>query len=289
MRGLSDTEVKDLLKKYSIRPSKRKGQSFLFNKQIAREIVDRAELTPDDSVLEIGGGLGVLSELIATKTKHLFVIEIDENLVRALRDLLKQFNNVTIIHGDALVETLPDVDKVISNLPYSISSEITFRLLKELDFDEAILMFQREFAQRLLATPCTANYSRLTVGVSYLAEVEELFDVKARNFQPVPAVDSTVLRLRHRSTGLFAKDPDLFFLMIRGIYSYPNKQLRKALKIWFKQIGNERVHVDTLLDRVSDRVSEKERLRCISLETLIRITDEISSMIDEGIISIQRK
>ena len=289
MRGLSDTEVKALLKKYSIKPSKKKGQSFLFNKQIAREIVDRAELTLDDSVLEIGGGLGVLSELIAAKTKHLFIIEIDENLVRALRDLLKQFKNVTIIHGDALIETLPDVNKVISNLPYSISSEITFRLLRELNFDEAILMFQREFAHRLFASPCTADYSRLTVGVSYLAEVEELFDVKARNFQPVPAVDSTVVRLRHRRTGLFAKDSDLFFLMIRGIYSYPKKQLRKALKIWFKQTGNEGVLVDTLLDRVSERVSEKERLRCINLETLIHITDEISNMIGQGMISIQRK
>ena len=288
MRGLIDTEVKALLKKYSIIPSKKRGQSFLTNNQIARKIIDRAELKPADSVLEIGGGLGILSELLAANAKHLFIIEIDAGLVGALRDLLQEFENVTIIQGDALVETLPKVNKIVSNLPYSISSEVTFRLLKELNFDQAILMFQKEYAKRLVAGPCTPEYSRLTIGVSYLSEIELLFDVGARNFYPIPAVDSSVVRLRPRKTGLFAKDTDLFFTMIRGIYSYPNKQLRKALRIWFKQTDNGKELVDSLLTRVSDKVSENERLRCLNLDVLIHISDELSKMIGEGEISIPR-
>jgi 16S rRNA (adenine1518-N6/adenine1519-N6)-dimethyltransferase len=274
--------VKALLKKYLVKPNKRRGQSFLTNQRIARDIVERASLKPDDTVLEIGGGLGILSKYIAMQAKHLYIIEIEENLVRALTDLLNEFENITVIHGDALKVDLPNVSKIVSNLPYSISSEITFRMTRELDFDDAILMFQKEFAERLVAQPCTADYSRLTIGISYLSDIEHLFDVNAQYFHPVPAVDSTVIRLTQRKEGLFAKEPGVFFSMIRGLYSYPNKQLRKALRIWFKQIGCDKEIADNLLDRVSTIVRYDERLRCIDLQTLIQISDKISSMIVEG-------
>jgi 16S rRNA (adenine1518-N6/adenine1519-N6)-dimethyltransferase len=169
VRGLSETDVRTLLKKYNIRPSKKRGQSFLTKQSVVRRIVDCAEISPDDEILEIGGGFGILSKALAKTAKHLTIIEIDKRLVQALKDILNAYDNVTIIQDDALKAQLPDVDKVVSNLPYSISSEVTFRILQEMTFERAVLMYQKEFARRFIAEPCTQQYSRLTVDISYLA------------------------------------------------------------------------------------------------------------------------
>ena len=155
VKPLSDNEIQSLLRKYGVRPSKKRGQSFLKSRVIARNIVAAADVTRNDTVLEIGGGLGILTEEIAQRAGHVHVIELEAGLARALHDLLGEHENVTIIEGDALAIALPETTKVVSNLPYSISSEITFRLLREHSFNQAVLMYQKEFAQRLRAEPGT--------------------------------------------------------------------------------------------------------------------------------------
>ncbi len=258
------------------------------NPAIAASIVKSAELTSNDSVLEIGGGLGILSRLMAPIVGHLHVIEINSGLVAALTDILQDYGNVTIIQGDALKADLPQVDKVVSNLPYSIASPITFRLLNNLDFQVAVLMYQKEFAQRLIAQPGSSQYSRLTVNFSYLATVKELFHVCAKEFYPVPAVDSTVVEIKRRASGPFARSDDIFQWMIRGIYSYPNKQLNKATKIWFRNMKHTPKLVDELMERVSGRVERTERLRSLSLEQLIYLADALLELVEEELISDPR-
>jgi len=280
--GLSEANVRALLKKYSINPSKKAGQSFLTSHQIVREILNHSKVTGDDEVLEVGGGLGILSRQLAREAKHLTVIEIDPRLVQALKEILKEYDNVTIVHGDALKVQLPTANKIVSNLPYSIASEITFRVLQEMKFESATMMYQKEFARRLVAEPCASDYSRLSLDISYLAEIKKLFDVEAKYFYPIPAVDSTVVNIRHRTVGSFAKDSEVFFWVVRGLYSYPNKLLRKALRIWFKLIGCEKECVDDLLEKIEGVVSGDERLRCLDLESLIEIADNVMLMIDEG-------
>ena len=152
--SLSD-DIRRLLNRYNVKPKKKRGQSFLNSHNVARDIVDLAELSENDEVLEIGGGFGILTQRIAEKARQVHVIEIDPRLVKALRETLKDFTNVNIVEGDALTVDLPRVNKIIANLPYSISSEITFRILREIEFDYAILMFQREFASRLVGWPGT--------------------------------------------------------------------------------------------------------------------------------------
>ncbi len=284
MRGLSETDVRALLKKYNIRPSKKMGQSFLTNQSVVRRIVDYADIESGDTILEIGGGFGILSKALAKKAGHLTIIEIDKRLVQALKDSLSTYDNVTIIQDDALKISLPDVDKVVSNLPYSISSEITFRILQEIAFERAVLMYQKEFAKRLVAEPCTSQYSRLTIDISYLAHIKELFDIEASSFHPTPLVDSTVVELKQRQDGIFTKNSDVFFWMVRGMYSYPNKQLRKALRIWFKRIGCMKEAVDRLLDDLKEHVSGEERLRCLKQDTLIRLADCVLLLVDEGVL-----
>ena len=144
MRLLHESEVRSLLQRYGVKPSRDKGQIFLTSESIARAIVASASIAKEETVLEIGGGLGILSEALSNAAGHLYIIEIEEGLVRALRDRLQGHGNVTILHQDALVAEIPSVDKVVSNLPYSAASEITFRLLEICPFELAVMMYQKE-------------------------------------------------------------------------------------------------------------------------------------------------
>jgi 16S rRNA (adenine1518-N6/adenine1519-N6)-dimethyltransferase len=274
--------VKSLLKKYSIIPKKRAGQSFLVNHDIARKIVGQANLSQNDIVLEIGGGLGILTHWAAKQAKHIYVIEVDPKLVIALREILAGFDNISIIEGDALHVDLPDVKKVVSNLPYSISSPITFRLLDEVEFEVAVLMYQKEFAKRLAAEPGSTSYSRLSIEAQYRANVTEVMDIPAQMFYPVPKVDSTIVIMTLRDSGPFAKDPNIFHQLIRGIYSYPNKQLRTALRIWFKNLELEKTVADQILTKSKCVLSGTERLRNLPLKSLVQISDSLLELIEEN-------
>lgn len=283
MRYLSD-EIRILLNRYKVKPRKKYGQSFLKSHAIAREIVQLAKVSSKDSVLEIGGGLGMLTRWIAAEAGKVHVIEIEPGLIKALNDVSRGFGNLEIIEGDALTVSLPDANKVVANLPYSISSEITFRLLRELNFESMVLMYQKEFASRLVAKPGSSEYSRLTVNVQYHAKAELMMDVSADMFYPVPAVDSTVVRITPRTEGPHAKDESIFHWMIGGIYLYPNKNVRKAFRIWFKNIGIDSTILDDLLIRVENYLEGSEKLRSIDLRTLILVSDVLYDMISEGLI-----
>jgi len=279
---LSDDDIRALLKKYKVRPTKKRGQSFLKSQQVVRDIVNAAAITKDDTILEVGGGLGILTEQLVQKAGHVHVIELDSGLVRALHDTFADYKNITIIEGDALKVPLPNVTKIVSNLPYSISSEITFRMLRELEFEQAILMYQKEFAQRLHAIPGTSEYSRLSVNIGYQAEVEHLMDVPADKFYPVPAVDSVVVRLKKSTQVPRAKSDDVFFWMINGIFPYPNKHLRSALRIWFRNLKVDRGLVDVVLESCKGSPKSDDRLRTIPIEKLVQLADSLLTLIDES-------
>ena len=282
MSFLSDDEIRALLKKYKVHPTKKRGQSFLKSRQIAHNIVSAAEITKEDTILEIGGGLGILTRQLIQDAHHVHVIELDSGLVKALQDAFVDCENITIIQGDALQVPLPNVTKIVSNLPYSISSEITFRMLRELEFDRAILMYQREFARRLHAIPGSSEYSRLTVNIGYQAEVEHLMDVPADKFYPVPAVDSVVVSLKKSTKIPRAQSDDVFFWMINGIFPYPNKNLRKAMRIWFRNLKVDKDLVDFVLEFCKGIPKGNERLRSIPIVNLVRLSDSLLNLIEDG-------
>ena len=195
---------------------------------------------------------------------------------------MKDYDNISIIEGDALKVPLPVVTKIVSNLPYSIASEITFRMLREINFEQAILMYQKEYAQRLHATPGTSKYSRLTVNIRYQAEVEHLMEVPADMFYPIPAVDSVVVRLKHNTLGPRAKSDDVFFWMVRGIFSYPNKHLRKALRIWFRNLNVDKNLAEVALDNCEGYPKSDDRLRTIDIEKLVTLADVLLDLVEDG-------
>ncbi|MFW9863049.1 MAG: 16S rRNA (adenine(1518)-N(6)/adenine(1519)-N(6))-dimethyltransferase RsmA [Candidatus Thorarchaeota archaeon] len=282
MRLLTEERIRSLLRKFNVTPDKNLGQSFLVNPATSLKIIESANLDSDTTVLEIGGGLGMLSERLAESAGKVYVVEVDKRLVLALREILVNYSNVDIIQGDALTVDLPEVDRVVSNLPYSISSPITFRLLEEVKFEFAILMYQSEFAQRLIAEPGSSNYSRLSVDAQYLASIKEVMQVPATDFYPIPAVDSTVVRVEVRQEGSFAQDKRILFWLVHGIYSFPNKVLRKALRIWMKNLKLERKLADDIIGRTAGTVEGTERLRVLNQEKIIILADIILDLIEEG-------
>ncbi len=203
---------------------KKLGQHFLVDRRVLARIGDYASLSEEDRVLEIGPGTGNLTEVLSTRVGTVFAIEVDPNLASSLEG---RFPNVQVIRGDALKVPLPDYNKIVSNLPYQISSKITFRLL-ERPFDLAVLMYQREFAERMVAKPGTKDYGRLTLNVALRADAEILERVPRGAFRPMPAVESAIVRLRPREERI-PVDERAFDDLTRTLFSMRRKKVKRAL------------------------------------------------------------
>jgi 16S rRNA (adenine1518-N6/adenine1519-N6)-dimethyltransferase len=218
-----------------VRP--RWGQHFLNDITIASREVTYAQLTSDDIVLEIGPGKGIITRLLAQKAHKVIAIEIDKRLVEALKPSLPK--NVTLIHGDALeidFNSLPRFTKIVSNLPFEISSPIMFKFLG-FSFSKAILMFQKDFAQRLVAHPATPHYSRLTVGISYKARCRILEDVPKRCFSPPPKIDSSIVEIiPHNVPAFHVENEQFFFELTKQLFTHRRKKIRFTMKSLYGSI-----------------------------------------------------
>ncbi len=212
------------------RRTKALGQNFLISKNVAQRIVELANLDPDhDTVVEIGPGSGILTQWLAKKAKEVIAIEIDPDLAEQTKKACTEHVNVKILVGDILKIPFPSCSKVVANLPYVISSPLTFHLISNREkWTECVLMFQKEFAERLYAPPGSGEYSRLSAGVQYFLTVEKLMAVSRRNFAPQPKVDSLVVRFRQKTPSP-PVPPEQFLATTRGIFPYKNRTLRNAL------------------------------------------------------------
>lgn len=221
-------EVKAVLESIGKRPTKRLGQNFLLDDSIVSRSVGFAALNPKDTVLEIGPGLGNLTEAILKSGAKVVGVEQDPTFCKFLE---RRFGErVRIVQADAVKAFLPEFNKVVSNLPYQISSPITFKLL-DIGFDVAVLMLQREFAERMIAKPGTDDYGRLSVGVYYRADCEIMLNVPRHAFWPQPKVDSCVVRLVPKPPPFKVKDRQVFFDVTRAIFSHRRKKILNSLKV----------------------------------------------------------
>jgi len=220
--------AKHLLRLYSLFPKKRLGQHFTVNSDMLQRLVSHASITKDDIVLEVGAGLGFLTQLLSSKCKKVIAVEVDPKIVRILRKQLHSLQNVDLIEGDILKVSLPPFNKVVSAPPYSISSPLLFRLL-ERKFDLAVLILQKEFAERLAASVGSKDYGRLTVTIYDRADVELLDYVPRNMFYPPPDVDSMMVRLKPRAPPFQVDDEETFFEVVRTLFTQRNKKVRNAL------------------------------------------------------------
>jgi 16S rRNA (adenine1518-N6/adenine1519-N6)-dimethyltransferase len=219
-------ELKAVLRTLGIRPSKSLGQHFIINDEVIDTQIAYAHIQPNDIVLEIGPGIGTLTQKLANRARKVIGIEKDNRFARYLQDVLP--SNVEIWNLDVLKIELPQFDKLVANIPYNISSPLTFKLLQS-QFKLGVLMYQQEFAERMTAPPGTRQYSRLTVNIYYRADCNILRVIPKDCFYPVPEVDSALVAIIPRAPPFKLLDEKLFFELLKLIFSQRRKKLRNVL------------------------------------------------------------
>jgi len=268
-----------ILKKNGIRLNKRKGQNYLIDTQILFKILNHANISLKDTILEIGPGIGTLTIPLAGMAGKVVAVEQDQKVAEILKERLKnlKITNVEVIIGDAVKIKLPSFNKVISNLPYQISSPITFKLLKE-NFDYAILMYQQEFAERMIAKPGDTNYSRLSVMLYVCSDVEFLFKVSMNSFFPQPQVSSAVIKLTPNPK----LDIDEFFFNItRALFQHKNKKVRNALIDSFHEISNmDKNIVKDIVSNLDERLMN-DRVIKLTPEEIMVISNQLKYLMNK--------
>ncbi|RLE91638.1 MAG: ribosomal RNA small subunit methyltransferase A [Thermoprotei archaeon] len=268
--GYLREETMRLIKKYGIRPKKKYSQSFLICDTVARDLVNFLNLKETDTVLEIGAGLGLLTGMIAEKCAKVIAVEIDSLLVDIMKkETLSKYDNIEIIEGDILEIRIPKVNKVFSNVPYHISSPLLFKLAQDAKFEFAILVFQKEFAYRLIANPGSKSYGRLSIATQAFFDIELLKLIPKYCFYPVPEVDSMAVKLVPSRKIPENKSED-FLNLIRKIFPYRNKLVSKALKIAY---GNRDYF---LFEKNIPRNLLSKRVRELTISDVLILLDTIS-------------
>ena len=268
-------KTKNLLRLYGFSPKKRLGQNFTINYETLQCLIGHASLTQNDVVLEVGAGFGFLTHLLSNRCKKVIAVEVDPQLANFLRKNLSTLTNVVLMEGDILKLSLPFFNKVVSAPPYSISSPLLFRLL-ETRFDLALLILQKEFAERLGAQVGTKDYGRLTVSIYYRTTVE-LLDVVARKmFYPPPDVDSMMLKLKPRNPPFYVEDEALFFELIRALFTQRNKKVRNSLIHFLRKREFLRDEAITLADST---IYSSKRVRELAPEDFGILANELVTIL----------
>jgi len=224
-------EIRRILSLYGFRPRRKLGQNFMVDRSLMERMADYAELGFKDRVLEVGAGLGFLTEVLAEKTGEVLAVESDRRLYQYLTRKFSGKSNVRLLFGDFLkLRVEGQYDKVVSNPPYSISSQLIFKIL-ESPFKVAVLTLQKEFAERIMARPGSRNYGRLTVMIDFRAEAEILEKVGREAFYPEPEVDSVIVRLKPKIKPPYeVENLEFFSETVKLLFTQRRRKLGRALQ-----------------------------------------------------------
>ena len=248
MINVCDIQVmKPLLAEHGFHFSKAKGQNFLIARWVPESIAEDSGVDETVGVLEIGPGIGPLTQQLALRAKKVCAVEVDTRLEPILKQTVGEFDNLEILWGDVLKQDIPALVRgkfaglrpmACANLPYYITSPILTALLEAECFEAVTVMVQKEVAQRIAAKPGTADYSAFTIFCQYYAEPELLFDVPAHCFMPQPKVTSAVITLRTRKELPWQiDDKDIFFRTVRASFAMRRKTLQNGLASGFPELG----------------------------------------------------
>ena len=269
-----------ICKRFDIKMSKKLGQNFLIKRGFVDEIVHAAELTPGEPVLEVGPGIGTLTQGLAQSGADVTAIELDRRLLEVLDTTLASFDNVRIIHGDVLKLDVPSIMnhkpfKVVANLPYYITTPIIMSLLEsKLPIERLVVMVQKEVALRMVAKPGTKDYGALSVAVQYYTEPDIVLDVPPKSFLPAPAVTSSVIRcvLRDKPP-VDVIDEKLFFRVVKAGFA----QRRKTFSNTMKTTGLSKDRIEELLAKAN--IDGQRRGETFTLQEFADVANAWASLI----------
>lgn len=268
-----------ILHRFKLRADKKLGQNFLIDESVVRRIVEAAELTNEDTVLEVGPGIGTLTQGLAESGANVVAVELDKRLLPVLDVTLEGYDNVRIVNGDILqVDIMEQVQKpdfkCCANLPYYITTPIIFAILeKRLPMERLVVMVQKEVAERMAAKPGSKDYGALSVAIQYFTEPEIAFIVPPSSFIPAPSVDSAVIVCKRRSTPpVEVCDENLFFRVVKAAFSLRRKMLSNSLK----NMGIKGEQVNKWLELAG--VDGKRRAETLSLEDFAALTNTFAQV-----------
>lgn len=272
----------EIIQKYQFDFRKKFGQNFLIDNNILEKIVEAAEITREDCVLEIGPGIGTMTQRLAEEAGEVIAVEIDKNLIPILGETLADYDNVTILNEDILkVDIHKIVDehggkplKVVANLPYYITTPIIMTLLEShVPLQSITIMVQKEVADRMRVGPGTKEYGALSLAVQYYAKPEIITKVPAACFMPRPNVDSTVIRLtRHEKPPVEAQDEAWLFAVIRASFNQRRKTLANGMAN-AGNIGVSRQQVEAVLAEMG--LPTSIRGEALTLEQFAEISNRL--------------
>lgn len=255
------------------------GQNFLIDSHVIDKIVAAAEIDKDTEVLEIGPGIGTLTQYLAEASKSVTAVEIDDKLIPILEKTLADYDNVRIIHGDILKQDIAALFgdrpfKIVANLPYYITTPIIMSLLEgRVPADSITVMIQKEVADRMQASPGSKDYGALSLAVQYYSEPYLAANVPPNCFMPRPNVGSAVIRLTRRlEPPVEVKDEQLMFKLIRAAFNQRRKTLANAIKN-FEGLQFSREEVEAALEKVG--LDVRVRGEALSLKEFASLTNEI--------------
>ena len=269
-----------ILNRFKLRADKKLGQNFLIDENVVRQIVAAAELSEADTVLEVGPGIGTLTQGLAESKARVVAVELDTRLLPVLATTLEGYDNVRVVHGDILkVNIMEEVGapsfKVCANLPYYITTPIIFALLeKRLPMERLVAMVQKEVAERMAAQPGGKEYGALSVAIQYYTEPKIAFIVPPTSFIPAPAVDSAVIVCKRREKPpVEVCDEGLFFRVVKAAFSLRRKMLSNSLK----NMGIKSEQVAKWLELAG--VDGKRRAETLSLEDFAKLTNSFNEAV----------
>ena len=284
--GRAENTIALLKRHEEFRFQKKFGQNFLIDSHVLDRIADAAQISEADAVLEIGPGIGTLTQRLAERAGKVLAVEIDRGLIPILAESLAEYDNVEVIQGDILEQNLNDLSerlggkriKVVANLPYYITTPILMKLLESgLPIENITVMVQKEVAERMIAAPGSKIYGALSVAVQYHTEPRIVREVAPRSFIPAPEVASAVIACKKREKPpVETLDERMFFRVARASFGQRRKTLANALL----GTGASKDAVRRALDAAA--IDEKRRGETLSLAEFARLADAFSAMQTEG-------
>jgi len=281
---ITPKEIKSICKQYNFVPLRRRGQNFLINPKIIKQIIDVADINREDVVLEIGPGLGALTKEIANKCKKIIAIEIDKKLVQILKEYSGNYKNIEIIRG-SILDGIPVLAlkekkyKVVANLPFNITGRVLRILLEQKNKPELIIVVvQKEVAQRITAKP--PNMSLLSLSIQFYSQVSTVFNVNKSNFWPQPKVDSMVLKIKPNEFKIKKEIEYNFFQLIKAGFSSKRKYLlNNLLKSVIMQASEHGERKQRFLEIFKEvGLNRKVRAQELSLKQWIEIAYNIGTL-----------
>ena len=284
--------TKAILEKYGFSFKKSLGQNFLIEPNILSRIVDHAEVTDKTGVIEIGPGIGALTEQLARRAKKVVAFEIDQRLLPILNETLAPYPNVSIIHQDVLEADLKRAVKehfsdceeimVVANLPYYVTTPIIMKLLEDqLPLKGIVVMLQKEVADRISAKPSTKEYGSLSIAVQYYTDAKTVMTVPKTVFVPQPNVDSAIIRLLVRNEPIVElENESFFFQIVRASFAQRRKTLLNNL-VHFLPNGKElKPVIEETLSQVN--IDGKRRGESLSIEEFAKLSDALDKVLTKA-------